>query len=62
MNKPIIDIDYMDEHKDDSLPFEIGLFKHKRHLLHNDVTIFLSTTIQKAEITIDRDLVKSDYI
>ena len=52
----------MDNHKDDPLPFDIGIYKSRRHLLNHDSVIFLSTTIQKAEIILDRELIISDYI
>ena len=60
LNEPIVDIKYLDNHLHDPLPFEIGEYKNKRHLLQSDELVFLSTTMQKAEVTIDHDLIISD--
>jgi len=35
----------MKDHKHDPLPFEIGEYKRKRHILHPDGLIYLSTTL-----------------
>ena len=59
---PTVDIEYLDLHKHDPLPFEIDKPTKKRHILRNDELVFLSATIQKVEINVDHELVVSDFI
>ena len=42
----MVDLEYIDSHKNDKSPFDIRLYNTKRHLLRENELLYLSTTIQ----------------
>ena len=58
----MIDLDYMDHHLYDEMPFENGPYTKERTLIYNDDPRFISTTLQKFEVSIDTNYFISDLI
>jgi len=58
---PMLDIDYMDEHKHDQFPFYIGQLNDERHILNPQKLLYISNTLQEVEIEIDHNIIISDW-
>jgi len=57
----MLDIDYMDEHRHDKFPFELGELNHESHLLSTENLLFISNTLQEVEVEIDHNKYVSDF-
>ena len=49
----MIDIDYLDAHLNDELPFKISKKKKEWHLLKPNSLLYMCSTIEKVEIEVD---------